>query len=133
MGVVNILTIMLFHWLSDFVLQTDKQARNKSKSLLWLLAHVSVYSASMTCLLGLYNVHALDNWLSIASLLEFGAITFAAHFITDFFTSKLNSYLWEKGDVHNFFVSVGFDQLLHYIQLFLTIKLLALYGHLPLY
>lgn len=31
-----------------------------------------------------------------------------------------NPKLWAKGDVHNFFVSVGFDQVLHYTQLFLT-------------
>jgi hypothetical protein len=61
-------------------------------------------------------------WLSTA--LQFGFITFIFHTITDYFTSRLNSKLWKKGDVHNFFVSIGFDQVLHYVQLFLTYKLL---------
>jgi len=36
----------------------------------------------------------------------------------------INAKLWAKGDVHNFFVSIGFDQVLHYIQLFITFKYL---------
>ena len=55
----------------------------------------------------------------------FVIITFICHTVTDYFTSRLNSKLWAKGDVHNFFVSVGFDQVLHYAQLFLTYKILA--------
>lgn len=54
----------------------------------------------------------------------FVPITFIFHTITDYFTNRLNSKLWAKGDVHNFFVSVGFDQCLHYVQLFLTYYLL---------
>jgi len=55
---------------------------------------------------------------------KFVLITFVAHTITDYFTSRLNAKLWAKGDVHNFFVSVGFDQVLHYVQLFVTYQLL---------
>jgi len=30
---INIIIVILFiHWIADFVLQTDKQAKNKSKS-----------------------------------------------------------------------------------------------------
>jgi hypothetical protein len=54
----------------------------------------------------------------------FWLITFVCHTITDYFTSRLNSRLWAKGDVHNFFVSIGFDQVLHYVQLFTTYYLL---------
>jgi hypothetical protein len=54
----------------------------------------------------------------------FVLITFIAHTITDYFTSRLNSKLWQQGKVHNFFISVGFDQVLHYIQLFTTYYLL---------
>lgn len=38
---------------------------------------------------------------------------------------KRNGSLWEQKKVHEFFVSIGFDQLLHYIQLILTFKLLT--------
>jgi hypothetical protein len=56
--------------------------------------------------------------------LWFSTLTFIFHWSTDYVTSRLNSKLWAKGDVHNFFVSVGFDQVLHYAQLFLTYYLL---------
>jgi len=55
----------------------------------------------------------------------FFLITFVAHTITDYFTSRLNSKLWAEGKVHWFFVSIGFDQILHYIQLFSTYQILT--------
>lgn len=42
----------------------------------------------------------------------------------DYFTSRLNSKLWAQGRTHDFFVAVGFDQVLHYIQLILTYVLI---------
>ncbi len=74
------------------------------------------------------------------SVLYFMVITFIAHTVIDYFTSRLNSKLWARAEywrkrtetdspgypelqgrfVHRFFVSIGFDQLLHFIQLLLT-------------
>jgi hypothetical protein len=62
--------------------------------------------------------------MNLKILLLFPIITFIAHTITDYFTSRLNAKLWAKGNVHNFFVSIGFDQYLHYLQLFITYSLL---------
>jgi len=59
------------------------------------------------------------------SVALFCLITFITHTITDYFTSRLNSKLWEQGKVHNFFVALSFDQILHYVQLFLTYWFLA--------
>lgn len=124
MSLIIIFTIIATHWFGDFVLQTDEQAKNKSKDNSFLLAHVSSYSIVW---LFIMPTVFLFSGLSIIgvhkSVLLFLFTTFVAHFITDYFTSRLNSKLWAKGDVHNFFVSVGFDQVLHYVQLFLTYKL----------
>ena len=112
----EIFGIIIIHWIADFVLQTDKQAKGKSKEWKPLLSHTFTYSmiwVIIGCILYLFNLTNINFAL-------FGLITFAAHTVTDYFTSRLNSKLWAKGDVHNFFVSVGFDQVLHYIQLFLT-------------
>ena len=106
--------IIFIHWISDFVLQTDWQAQNKSKNNFALLTHTSNYS--MVWLLPMCLVFGKIFWSSI----YFGVITFITHTITDYFTSRLNSKLWSAGKVHYFFVSVGFDQVLHYGQLFLT-------------
>jgi len=115
--------IIFIHWFADFVLQTHQQASNKSKALKPLLAHTFTYSVVWllaSCLLfGYVNKGQTTEWYMLTSILFF-LITFITHTITDYFTSRLNSKLWAKGDVHNFFVSIGFDQVLHYAQLFLT-------------
>lgn len=112
-NVFDVFYILFAHWVADFIFQTDWQAKNKSKNNLALFRHVLNYSLIVTFLIGIVKFNFL-------LLLLFLIITFISHFTTDYFTSRLNSYLWAKGDVHNFFVSVGFDQLLHYFQLITT-------------
>ena len=128
MSLTIIFSVIFIHWIADFVLQSDKQAKGKSKNWSDLLAHTFTYSTMWifaSCLmLGYVNKGQTTQWYVIHALL-FGLITFVCHTITDYFTSRLNSKLWAKGDVHNFFVSVGFDQVLHYIQLFLTFYFLV--------
>lgn len=115
--------IILIHWFADFVCQTDWQAQNKSKNNKALLSHTMSYSAiwlSFGVFYVLFNLDTYTPW----SLTKFVFITFVAHTLTDYITSRINSKLWAKKDVHNFFVSVGFDQVLHYVQLFLTFHFL---------
>jgi hypothetical protein len=124
MSLYVIFGIILIHWFADFVCQTDWQAQNKSKSNKALLSHTLTYSwiwLTFGCIYVLFNLETYVPW----TLTKFVWITFAAHTLTDYVTSRINSYLWQKKDVHNFFVSVGFDQVLHYVQLFLTFHLLT--------
>lgn len=100
--------ILTLHWIADFILQTDKMAINKSTSWVWLSSHVGIYTL---CLLPFGPGYALANGF--------------AHFITDAITSRITSYLWKKGDRHNFFVVIGADQLLHSAFLIFTIPLMG--------
>ena len=127
MNTYLILAILFIHWIADFVCQTDKMATGKSKNWTDLLDHTTLYSTLWTIatlLLLIVNKNEPYSWQDISNCFTFGGITFVAHTITDYFTSRLNSKLWEKKEVHWFFVSIGFDQWLHYIQLFLTYNLL---------
>jgi hypothetical protein len=54
----------------------------------------------------------------------FVLITFFCHYMTDWWTSRWGKPYWKKGDFHNGFVIVGFDQVLHYIQLWFTFEYL---------
>jgi len=115
-----VLFILFIHWVSDFLCQTDWMAQNKSKNWKALLVHTMVYSTIFMVIGHFYGIFIENIWFGM----QFGAITFICHTITDYFTSRLNSKLWKEQKVHWFFVSVGFDQLLHYTQLLLTYQLL---------
>lgn len=99
--------VFIVHWIADFILQTDKMATNKSTSFRWLSSHVAAYTL---CLMPFGPKFALVNG--------------ASHMVVDFFTSRATSYLWKKGDRHNFFVVIGFDQLLHALVLVATLPLI---------
>lgn len=123
---LEILLILLTHWVADFILQTDKQAKGKSKEWKHLISHTSTYSLCWFPFL-IFSISQYD-LLSPILLFLFIPITFVLHTITDYFTSRLNSKLWVEGKTHEFFVSIGADQILHYVQLFLTYKILLTYA-----
>lgn len=133
MTLIEIFIILIVHWIADFWLQTDKQAKGKSKNWKDLLSHTITYSIVWYFVIVFFAVwHNHFNGYSIQELGWslwiglFPIVTFICHTITDYFTSRLNSKLWAEGKVHYFFVSIGFDQILHYVQLFLTYQLLKL-------
>ena len=123
--------ILLIHWVGDFILQSDEQAKGKSKSNYFLTMHVLTYtSVWFFCCLAYSCIFYFQSIWSFTSqgtkfMFLFPAITFVCHWITDYFTSRLNTRLHTKGDIHNFFVSIGFDQILHYVQLIITFQLLT--------
>ena len=101
-----VVLILFLHWVFDFVFQTDYMARNKSKSVKALASHVAIYS-----LWGLLIGLTFTKGLLLVGFL------FITHFVIDFITSKINTKLWQAQKVHWFFVSVGFDQFLHYVTI----------------
>lgn len=114
----TIVFFLIVHFLADFALQTPKQAINKSTSNKYLFYHVSTYSLSW--LLAMYAYTDIFT-LSVC----FTLITFVTHFLTDYVTSRMAKVFFDAEDYHNGFVVVGFDQVLHYIQLILTYMLLS--------
>lgn len=127
MNLIEIFSILLIHWFADFVMQTDKQAKGKSNNWNDLISHTLTYSLIwlIPLFIVVFSGYTREEVGWSQWMLLFIPITFIFHTITDYFTSRLNSRLWFEGKVHNFFVSVGFDQVLHYIQLFLTYYLLV--------
>lgn len=122
MNVTFILSVLFIHWIADFVCQSHEQSIKKSTSMIALIEHTFTYTCIWAVFIlgyGTYNLLSLD-------LLWFLPITFCTHTITDYYTSRVNKMLWidaEKSkNAHNFFVSIGFDQWLHYAQLFITLK-----------
>ena len=119
LSILTVMTILTIHRIADFILQTDEQAKGKSTSNQALIEHTFTYSLVWFLLAMIYVIKNLESY-NIFDAFLFFFITFVAHTITDYVTSRVNKTLWQKGRVHDFFVSVGFDQLLHFGQLFLT-------------
>lgn len=108
--VLTVVFLLFVHWFADFYSQTDKMAQNKSTSNKWLGIHCLTYSFI----------------LFVASFnLTFTLINGILHFAIDYCTSRVNKKLWAENRVHDFFVSVGFDQFLHVSILIATFFWLA--------
>lgn len=99
--------ILLIHWVADFICQSDEVAKNKSKSNKYLLKHIGIYT------LVLFAVWPLALTYSLKDLMPWIIFNGLAHLAIDYFTSRMSSKLYAKGDVHNFFVVIGFDQFAH--------------------
>src|SRR3990167_1894759 len=120
-------TILVLHFVADFVLQSDWQALNKSKLASALLTHTGLYAL---CFLPFYG-------------LNFALVKYSTHTVTDYITSQVTARLWFLKPVgrkriiaeaypeqqaymvipnkrHWFFVAIGADQLIHYLTLWYT-------------
>ena len=136
LGTVSLL--LGLHFVGDFVLQSNWMAINKSKRLKPLLIHCGIYSLCFVPFFGPV----------------FGVVTFFLHTLTDAVTSRLTSkfwfikldppvFKWEEmkhyenkwanlylvtfldSERHWFFVLIGLDQLIHYLTLLWTLKILS--------
>jgi hypothetical protein len=132
MSLTVILSIIFIHWVADFVFQAEEWATNKSKSIVPLTMHTFTYTLvwmipagflfSSPCDLSPVFGRCVDGY----KMLTFLGITFVAHTITDYFTSRIVSRKFANKEygspIPNFgaFTVIGFDQVLHYVQLFAT-------------
>lgn len=119
MTLIEIFTIIIIHWWADFVMQDEKWALGKSKNWSDLLAHTTTYS-----FLWYFPILPWLNNFYICFI--FVLITFISHTVTDYFTSRIVSKRFAKqyygSSIPNFgaFTIIGIDQVLHYLQLFIT-------------
>lgn len=128
MSLVEIFSIIIIHFIADFIMQDERWAVGKSKNRGALLSHTFIYSILWyipILLLLKYNYNLNHELIYIRSL-KFVIITFVCHTITDYFTSKIVSKKFAEGKygsaIPNFgaFTIIGLDQCLHMIQLFTT-------------
>lgn len=100
--------ILFVHFVADFMAQTDYMAKGKSSSNRVLGLHILIYSIFL-----------------IPFGVAYAIVNGALHFVTDYISSRASKRQWEKGDTHNFFVIVGFDQFIHVICLVWTYQFLS--------
>lgn len=110
--------IVILHFFADFVFQNDKMGTKKSSSNYWLTAHVMAYSAV------LFVGGALTLPITLAFAARYAVANGVFHFMVDYVSSRMTSYLWKKEERHWFFVTIGADQAIHMLLLFGTYILL---------
>lgn len=114
--------IIVTHWIADFIFQSESWATNKSKSNSALLKHTFTYSWIWLIAVFVFTGDAKHSLL-------FAAVTFALHTATDYVTSRIVSKRFSDGiygtPIPNVgaFSLIGFDQVLHYLQLIITYHL----------
>ena len=129
--------IVVIHFIADFIFQAEEWAVNKSKSGRALLSHTITYS--VIWFLGatfLFNEPCdaspiIGYCVDTIKCFKFASTTFVAHTITDYLTSRVVSQKFANNEygspIPNLgaFTIIGFDQVLHYGQLFGTYYLLT--------
>ena len=125
--------LIVLHFINDFIFQDEEWAVNKSRSITALLNHTKTYSLLWTIPIFFIIKYFGDDFnilQIVVKTIDFVLITFIMHTLTDYFTSKVTSYLYSRGKYGSsipnlgFFTMIGFDQVLHYAQLFMTIYIL---------
>lgn len=112
----NFFTILVFHYIADFICQTRYMGRNKSKSIKALASHILSYGLVLSGFCCMFNIF---NWYFIL-------INVILHFVTDFITSKMSSYCYKNMEKdrdkyeYMFWAVIGFDQLIHNYCLYVT-------------
>lgn len=124
MTILDFTIILIFHFIADFILQDEDWAVNKSIDDDALLKHTITYSIVWY----IPMIFMLGIWKSAL----FVTITFILHTLTDYITSRIVSKKFQNKEygssIPNFgaFTIIGFDQLIHYITLVYTFKLISL-------
>lgn len=116
------LILLAVHWFADFVLQTHWQAQNKSKNNEALFRHVLVYTWTLgTATMFVFGPGRLGEADGGLRIIGFILANGLLHFATDYVTSRGSAVYFGKS-WHNFFVVIGFDQLIHQVTIALTMK-----------
>lgn len=132
LNIYEIILILVFHFIADYVCQPSSIATTKWTSIKSLLNHVGIYGATMW-IVGMVvycNPHTGNYSIERAELIsDFVAIQMILHFITDYFSSKVIHKAFEDKRYGTEFPNIGaftymgIDQLIHFSCLFIGYSL----------
>lgn len=116
--------VLFLHYIADFVCQSDRVAKAKSRSWPTLTEHVFIYTAVLFGGMWIQQMIFAGGWYvdfiksSTMWCILFALINGAAHFLIDAVTSRLSSYYYVREAIdrharHNFWLVIGADQFLH--------------------
>lgn len=119
--IIGLNIIIWSHWVSDFVFQLDRMARNKSKCDAALMDHILWYSF----ILFIGSLFLFKFNVVYAGL--YAVVNGIVHYYVDYFTSRWTSKLHAEGKMgadkfpnFGFFAIIGLDQAIHMSTLITT-------------
>lgn len=134
MEIKYILLLVVLHYIADFILQDEDWATEKSTDDKKLILHTSVYSVATGVGLFFFTLYQFATtgveYVTPLGILYFTVLTFIFHTLTDYFTSKVVKIKFDQGEygsaIPNLgaFSIIGFDQLLHIVQLLVTFHII---------
>lgn len=107
-SISTILTIVVLHFIADWLLQSRNTAERKSEDVSVLLLHCFVYG--------------LPFMIFVSPI--YGAINLWLHFVVDYVTSRINKHYYTTKQMKKFWNMIGFDQTIHFVILFTTYYLI---------
>jgi hypothetical protein len=119
------LTIVIIHFIGDWLFQSRRMGDNKSKFTAegWRAwgAHIATYAGVLY--VGMIIFHSAFNpIIAISTTMNWVLFNAAIHGIQDKITSNITHHLYEQKKYHGFFTVIGFDGMLHYLCLFISAK-----------
>lgn len=127
-----IIILLIAHWIGDFILQKEEWARGKHNTFIDLISHTIHYGLVIFLFVLFYRMFMFGADLQIYHIIFFWLFNLVAHAIVDSITSRFThlqrmneKYYVTKRNL-GFFPTIGLDQLIHYIILFTSYKVIFL-------
>ena len=111
-SVINLILLLIAHFIGDFVCQGRKMADNKSKNMWWLLTHGFLYTTSLFLF--------MITQYSFSIVLGYSLLNGVIHMIVDKISSTFTSKHYKNNDFYEMFCVIGADQMIHGIILVIT-------------
>lgn len=115
-------SIIVQHWMADFVNQSREIAVAKSSDNIALLRHVLYYSLHFVLVASVYSLIDDAHHWDVFRYMGFIGINAMLHLVVDYFTSRASTKAYKADDIKRFWNIIGFDQMLHTLCLYVTWK-----------
>lgn len=117
-----LIAIMFAHFIADFQFQSRWMAENKSSNWLALCIHIGAYMGIL--FLYFFWMSVVIGHGSITKMIQYVVLNGILHFATDAITSRLTTRFYKAQNMHAFWVTIGFDQFVHFTCLALTLPII---------
>lgn len=107
----QIVYLLLAHFISAFLFQSDVMASQKGKHLSWFVLHAIIYASSLFFIMLLGTV-VFDDW-TWSMVWKFVLINGFTYSISGFIMSTANAESKERKHHYMLNIGIGFEQLLH--------------------